>query len=390
MTGPDFDVLVIGAGPAGALAAYSLARDGYRVGVVDKAAFPRPKPCGGGLTIKTLNRMPYSVAPVLRSAETTAIIGLRTATRLDEARFKASAPVCAFAVREEFDLYNVGKMLEAGAELIHDGSLERIEQDAARVTAVFAGRRLSARYLVGADGANSLVRRLVPVNDFFARGFALEGIVPRASLTAMPAMEFFFGYVEDGYGWLFPKGDHVNIGIYSSGASIAMGKERLRDYGRARLGTDRIEQIAGFPLGFGGQNYRPDTGRVVLVGDAAGLVEPMLGEGLHNAVASGQAAAGAIRRADAAGAGISLSAAYAEALAPIAADLRRSERIRAFFYRNMDGAGFRALRSPLARFALTRGFAAGKTVREITSRPYLAPFFRPSRPPSLAEFLAAE
>ncbi len=63
----------------------------------------------------------------------------------------------------------------------------------------------------------------------------------------------------------------------------------------------------------------------------------------------------------------------------------------------MDGAGVRALRSPLAarrsplaRFALTRGFAAGKTAREITSRPYLAPFFRPSRPPSLAEFLAAE
>lgn len=388
MPDPDFDVLVIGAGPTGASAAYRLAAAGYRIGVVDKADFPRPKPCGGGLTIKTLDLMPFSIAPVLRSAANSARIGLRTATRSRTEIIAARSPVCAFVVREAFDAFHFGKMIEQGAEFLVDGSLKHVEERADQVAAVFETRTLTARYLIGADGANSAVRRLTGAGAFFSRGFAIEGILRREHLAAMPPMEFFFGYVAEGYGWLFPKGDHVNVGIYTSDSAVPLGKEMLRAYCRDRLGSDALEQIVGFPLGFGGQLYAPDQKRIVLAGDAAGMVEPILGEGLHNAVKTGQAAADAVMAIDA-GRGESLGAVYAEAIVPVIADLRRCERIRRFLYGHMEGAGFRTLGSPIAKYALARGFAAGKTVREITSRPYLAPFFRPSVPQSLREYLAA-
>jgi hypothetical protein len=152
------------------------------------------------------------------------------------------------------------------------------------------------------------------------------------------------------------------------------------------LGTEALEHIVGFPLGFGGQRYVPGRDRILLAGDAAGLAEPLLGEGIHNAIKSGQAAADAIIKLEA-GADGNLRKAYRDAISPIVADLWRCDDMKTFFYRNMDGVGFGALKFPISKIALMKGFAAGKTMHEITSRFFFSPFFAPSTPPTLKDFL---
>jgi len=112
----DFDVIVVGAGPSGTAAAFRLKRFGYQVLLLDKQQFPRVKPCGGGISIKALNLMPWSVAPVIERAVKK--LGMGVSSRATERYevFEAQGYVCTFAVREAFDNFNFGKAVEAGVE----------------------------------------------------------------------------------------------------------------------------------------------------------------------------------------------------------------------------------------------------------------------------------
>ncbi|HEV7601267.1 MAG TPA: geranylgeranyl reductase family protein [Bradyrhizobium sp.] len=382
----DFDVIVVGAGPSGTAAAWQLSRCGYRVLMLDKATFPRVKPCGGGITIKALDLLPYSVGAVIERATRDLRMGVKTSAGGREELFSGDAHICVFAIRAEFDRFNFRNTLQQGAEFQLIGELEAVEQRPDHVAVAVDGKKISARFLIGADGANSATRRLLSAGRFFHRGFAIEGQVSYADLGVEPVPEFLFGVVRNGYGWLFPKRTHVNVGIYTFDSNVPLSKHQLREYAVDRLGTDRISDIIGFPLGFGGRNYAPNSERIILVGDAAGFAEPLLGEGIHNALKSGQAAAAAIIEADQRRLP-GLRRAYMRTLEPVIADLARCEQMRDLFYRHLDGVGSTALRLPVGRTALMRGFAAGKTMVELTNRFLFARFFVPKIPKSLRDFL---
>jgi geranylgeranyl reductase family protein len=385
----DFDVIVVGAGPSGTAAAWQLARSGYRVLMLDKATFPRVKPCGGGITIKALDLLPYSVGTVIERATRDLRMGIKTSAGGREQLFCGDAHICVFAIRAEFDRFNFQNTLQQGAEFQLIGELKAVEERPDHVAVAVGGQKISARFLIGADGANSATRRLLDAGRSFHRGFAIEGQVSYADLGVEPVPEFRFGVVRNGYGWLFPKRSHVNVGIYTFDSRVPLSKHRLREYAADRLGTDRISDIIGFPLGFGGRNYAPNRERIILVGDAAGFAEPLLGEGIHNALKSGQAAAAAIIAADRRRLP-GLRRAYMRALEPVIADLARCEQMRDFFYRHLDGAGSTALRLPVGKTALMRGFAAGKTMRDLTNRFVFARLFVPKIPKSLRDFLDRE
>ena len=128
-------------------------------------------------------------------------------------------------------------------------------------------------------------------------GFALEAQVPLQATKV--DLTFDFGAVKNGYGWVFPKGDHLNVGLgyYGGPADEKLNRERLVTYVRQRLGTDRVDHVVGRYLGVSTSDSACAYGRVLLAGDAAGLVDPLTAEGIYSAVVSGQAAASAINGA---------------------------------------------------------------------------------------------
>src|SRR5207253_5363257 len=191
---------VVGAGPAGSTAAYRLATAGASVLLVDKARFPRDKPCGGGLTTRAVRQLPFSVAPVVEDVVHT--FELRLGYKRSFERTSDEA-LCLMTQRRRLDAFLAEQAAEAGAEF-RDGV--RVELgDAIRVD----GERVDADIVIGADGVNGITSRTAGTE--FGHGVALEGNAPLdARYRGKLVLEL--GVVPGGYGWVVPKGDHVNFG----------------------------------------------------------------------------------------------------------------------------------------------------------------------------------
>lgn len=383
MADHNCDVAIVGAGPAGSIAAFYAARRGLNVLLLDKAAFPRVKPCGGGITTKALNRLPFSVAEVLEYATGTVQMGLGYN---QQKTFSTPGFICGFAVREKFDDLLLEAAVNEGTEFQKIEKIQHLEFDYDHIELTVDGSKIKPKYLIAADGANSQIRRLVDPRLDFSRGFALEGLVPYDRIGTRPEMTFDFGCVDFGYGWLFPKGDHVNVGIYTCRSDITISKDGLREYCRRKLGTDQIDAVVGFPLGFGGKSYRQTNERVLFVGDAAGMAEPLLGEGIHNAIKSGEFAGKAV--ADAVRNEQPIGLRYNSAVNEIRRDLDRCDNAAfKFFYPNLNGIGYGSLNFPISKVALMKGFAAGKTLSEIMNGFLFMGFQPPVYPESLKNFV---
>jgi geranylgeranyl reductase family protein len=411
----DCDILIAGAGPAGCAAAYDLAQAGKQVILLDKRTFPRPKACACGLTRKTLKALRYSVDPVIErvcheivlqptdpgapcpASGTWDSTTPPAAKRSGDVRVKTRSPICAMAVRERFDNFCLQQTLLAVRQ---GGSIELRKID--RITALRelpdsieldvatprGPETLRAPILIGADGSNGQTRRLTrqdsPRDD---DGFALEATVPYTSLPAtLPNgasphdLVFDFAPLPGGYGWLFPKADHINIGVGAFAPSFPkrsshklspsaqdsaqnsaqdlkqVTRTLLLDYARQKLGVTTLPHITGQQLGMGGHNYVP-RGRVLLVGDAAGLVDPLTGEGIHSAIVSGQAAAAAILDCDLHNQP-DVAAAYARHLSPLLKTLTFSHRAARAFYAHPE-RGFKAMRTPFMRSLILKTYADG-------------------------------
>lgn len=245
----------------------------------------------GALTVKTLNRLRYSVDPVIRyRANHVALANGKTPRYLSK-----QAEVCALTVRQELDEYCLSQTLEQGATLYQIASIDRITPDHDHVQVTDQhGQTFIGKVLIGADGAHSQVRKLSEHFHLRQPAVALKGIVKRTNIDHSDILfQFDFHKAKYGYGWLFPKDDHINVGLYSyQPQQAALSKAALTDYCEYRLGTRQIEHIVGFPIVTSTERYKPQHRRIVLIGDAAGLAEPLLGEGIHNAIKSTQLIAG--------------------------------------------------------------------------------------------------
>jgi len=350
------DVIVVGAGPAGCAAAYDLAVAGHDVLLLDKRRFPRPKPCAGGITIKAIRALRYPITPVIRDVCRDFVAGRGYA---ETRRLRSRDPVCAMTVRSEFDAYCLERTTARGATFRVTRGVTGIANGGDGVTIETAEAPLHARFIVAADGANSAMRRLVTGRPLGRTGFAIEATVP-ADTREPPLMQFDFGVVNAGYGWLFPKGDHTNVGLYTSDPGTRIGRAQLEAYACARLGEGPLDGVMGHAIGLGGRSEILVAGRVIFAGDAAGLVDPLLGEGIHNAIVSGQAAARAVDQALRDGGALDRPAHAAHA--PILEDLRIGELAARRFYRRPD-AGYRALVAPPVARWLMGAAARGLTLR---------------------------
>ncbi|MBW1693072.1 MAG: geranylgeranyl reductase family protein [Deltaproteobacteria bacterium] len=367
----DYDVVIIGAGPAGCAAAYDLCAYKRHVLLLDKHEFPREKACAGGLTPKTLKALRYSVEPVIKNVCSRMVVGKGMHQKV---MFNSRHPICAMTIRSQFDAFCLEKTLKRGASFHVAKTIDRIDETDAHVDVYTDKGSIRSKYLIGADGANSRVRKLTQAFNGIKKGFGIEGVLPmdKASKTEM---ELNFDGAVSGYGWVFPKDDHMNVGLYSSTGSEKRLKQKLIQYAKSRFGYDTVDRVKGYPLGTGGWNYTPRRNRIILAGDAAGLADPLLGEGIFNAVKSGQMAALAVDRV--LPHETSVGPVYNDLISGIKRDLIVCYRTSRWFYQ-YPGVGYMAMTFFPVKCALLKGFAMGWTMSKIIKNFYHLPFKIPN------------
>ena len=291
-----FDVVVVGGGPAGAIAAADLAASGRRVLLLDKAG--RIKPCGGAIPPRLIRD--FAIPDALLVAR------IRCARMVAPSARSVDMPVgdgfVGMVDREHFDPYLRERAALAGADL-RDGLFERITRESAGLATVHyrSGRggekhRVQARLVIGADGATSTVGRAeIPGHARMRQVFAYHEIVRRPAETGHDGARcdvYYQGRLSpDFYAWIFPHGETVSVGTGSARKGFSL-RSAIRDL-RADTGLDACETIRreGAPLPLKPLR-RWDNGRdVLLAGDAAGVVAPASGEGIYYAMLGGRLAA---------------------------------------------------------------------------------------------------
>jgi geranylgeranyl reductase family protein len=290
-----FDVLVVGAGPAGSAAAIHLARGGARVLLADRARFPRDKPCGGGLTGRALRHLPCDVAPVVEHVVDRFVLRVGYRRRFER---RSEGPLILMTQRRRLDLHLAEQATAAGAEFRDGVRIEALALDGREASALVGGVRVRATYIVGADGANGIVARAAGLGEGIVTGVALEANAAWDAFDSTPyagTVWVELGVVPGGYGWAFPKGDHVNLGVggwQGAGPHLRAHLERLAR--RHDVDPARLRDVKGHRLPMRRVGARAVRGHVLLVGDAAGLVDPLSGDGMYEAFVSARLAADAI------------------------------------------------------------------------------------------------
>jgi geranylgeranyl reductase family protein len=315
------DVVIVGAGPAGAAAAASLVRRGRGVLLLDRHAFPRDKVCGDGIppgTIELLGRI--GVAEKIRAAGFCAVHRIRIGSpsgRTWETGFRAKRPGLEFYVapRLRFDALLHEHAVECGAEFLRATATGPVFGENGCVTGVrvrddSGEHEIRARAVIAADGATSAIARALSERKApphhrcvairaYADGFDVEP----------DTVEFYFDRrFVPGYAWVFPVAARcANVGVIMRADRFKVGEASLRELldeflaaprmrGRSRAAALRDEATWQLPLAVDPWRARSFPG-ALLAGDAGGFVDPLTGEGIHFAVASGMIAADVVHEA---------------------------------------------------------------------------------------------
>jgi geranylgeranyl reductase family protein len=298
-----FDVIVVGAGPAGASAARAASLAGLSTLLFEKEKLPRQKRCGGGVSAATLEELDFPLPDRVVERRCCGMWGIQNSI-LTEVRVERC--VATMVSRPTFDAFLVEKAAEAGARIAEAEACRGIRTLADCVVVTTEKAEYRASVVIGADGFSSLVARSVrPKWSRRETRFCLVADVPlsRGTIdrTMKDLVELRYGFIKHGYAWAFPKRDHISFGI---GGAMGSAKTLQRDFTRFLLmhGVDGEVRPKGcfIPV----TEFRHDVvaDRIMLCGDAAGFVDCFSGEGIRYAVASGtlagRTAAVALREGD--------------------------------------------------------------------------------------------
>ncbi len=297
MAGP-FDVAVIGGGPAGATAALHLARRGARVGVFEKERIPRYKACGGGVTARALELLPGPVVETIELVCRTVSLDLGP----ERLRFTVRHPqdVLGMVMRDRFDEALLAEARRAGAAVLSPCRVTGLRRGSKGLFVETERGEIACRFVVAADGALGRGARMAGWRAETRRlALALEVELengPRLAGAEADAARFDFAGITGGYAWTFPKGDHLSVGV---GVFRKQGRHRLSDRLQAYLARNGLEGCRTIRRRGGAIPVSPRRdgfvrNRVLLAGDAAGLADPLTGEGIFAALTSGRLAAEAL------------------------------------------------------------------------------------------------
>lgn len=291
-----YDVIIVGAGPAGSTTARECAARGLSVLLLDKAVFPRDKACGGGVTVRAARLLPFDLSPVIE--RTTLGIRFSLARKPRIARSSLNSLV-HFTQRRRLDFFLLEQARKAGAVVLERIAVREIDRPASgsnsQVTIRTSDGAFQGRALVAADGANGTTTRQIGLVVPRWMGIAIEGNISPNGQFPSPwehHLGIDAGDTPGGYGWVFPKGDHLNFGVGglpAVGFSVRNHLHRLvRTFG---FDAEALWGVRGFPLPIRKPNTPLVSGNSILVGDAGGFIDPLSGEGIYGAIKSGYVAA---------------------------------------------------------------------------------------------------
>jgi len=312
-----FDVLISGAGPAGAATALSLGNSGLRVALLDKAIFPRDKICGDALSVDVINQL-EKLSPSLCS------VFDKLSAKTDSHGVRIVAPgglhidipfliggkekagyVCT---RQSFDSLLMDEIIKLKRiNVIQDCQVHDVIINSDEIVAVTSNGDFSAKILVGADGAQSVVRKKFITNKIDRRHYSAGLRVYYENVQDFQEGNYielyFFREILPGYLWIFPLPEgRANVGLGMLSSVVSARKLNLQHVLSSLLASHPllrprfqnatpIESIKGFGLPLGSKENRISGDRFVLAGDAASLIDPFTGEGIGNAIRSGRVAA---------------------------------------------------------------------------------------------------
>lgn len=297
------DVLIIGAGPSGTTAAFILASRGLKVVLLDRRNFPRPKLCGGLLTWKTIQLLEqlFRISPRTLAASGVLLHAVQEYGVYDrcrrEVRRRLDYPF-HLVDRTAYDHLLLQHAVAAGADFRPGSTVASIDLARCQVAAR-SGEKWTGRLVIGADGTDSRVRRAllkgrkITESRYPGPAAALECFIPRQPGTLPDHPAIYYGFIPWGYAWSFPGKTEQVLGIAAlkakTGHRIAAG---FRDFlAHLNLAGPSPLPIRSHAIPYGNYLETPGHANVLLVGDAAGLADPFLGEGIYYAHRSAQLAA---------------------------------------------------------------------------------------------------
>ena len=291
----DADVIVVGAGPAGATAARLLAAWGISVLLLERYRLPRYKPCGGAITKRTIQFLdPLDISPVIETWVRKIVVqspnGESFATNLPEG-------LIATVMRDKFDTYLTDAAILAGAKLKSGEPVLRCEQGLGGVEVITARETYRCLALIGADGANSVVAEQLGLKPKRRAVSIVVELSPEARERWDDSIHLHFPFNLNGYAWCFPKGDHLSAGIYTRSPQIPNWREWLHLYLANLELSDCLDRqkIRGHTIPIADKRSVFHKGNVIVVGDAAGVADPFTGEGISWAIYTGRLAAAFVR-----------------------------------------------------------------------------------------------
>jgi geranylgeranyl reductase family protein len=305
----SFDVLIVGAGPAGATAAFILASSGYRVGLIEKKQFPRLKLCGGLLSQKTIKLLIDVFNTDLDELEAKGVIHYQSnayGVSDQNGNFlhgKVGFPF-HFVNRNLYDLHWLHKATAAGATVFFKENVVSVDFADGKIS-TRTGKHYWGRFIIAADGVFSHIRSLLfrhgLINSKAAQDIAaaMEIFIPREVLPdRVDYPNIYYGFAPWGYAWSFPGPQYQILGICAL-------KRKLRrpiavcfnDFLNAQgIAAELRSNAKGFGLPYGNYLHKAGYNNLLLIGDAAGFADPFFGEGIYYAHKSAQLACTAIRQ----------------------------------------------------------------------------------------------
>lgn len=291
-----YDVLIVGAGPAGTITGYCLARAGFHVLIFEAARLPRYKPCAGAVAARILDILDFDISPVLERA----IYSFYFTHKFERGHlFTAESPLAYMVMRDKFDCLLAEMATQAGAKVIQEAKVTDVKIHDDKVVVVAAGKEFYGQILIGADGSKGIVAKKLELSDDRRLVVTVQSevFVDSSIMAELGSLMWTdIGSVPFGYAWSFPKADHLSIGVGALQKRTRGLKNYFWECLESMVPSYQSIQIYVHPLAIWGGRYKLAGNRFLLVGDAAGITDPLTGEGIYYAIRSGVLAAQVIGR----------------------------------------------------------------------------------------------